>query len=237
LVLPEKCWTGLKQKIVKKSKKVNFNISHIKNLYSEFQSTQKKQYPTNSNLEEIFRNKVVLLIAPGKSITEEIFKINNFIHHNKPIVISVNFFSNEFSVDYVFFSNRKRFKSYDSNEIKNLIITNNIDFDSNTILRVNYDSLLNNIRGVEDNSGLMLIKLLLENQVSKIFLAGFDGYDTSTHNVNFTFDSNITPIHSIERKKIINLGMNFILNEYSKKANIIFLTSQKFINIFGIENH
>jgi len=213
--------------------KVNFSLNIIKQLYTDFLGRNKIESNNFETLQQLFKNKNILLLGPGRSLVDEIDQIKNFIRQNSPIIISVNFDSTEIKADFTFFSNRRRYiKSKFSNSTK-LILTSNITNDFNSGVLVDYNSLTNTTTAVEDNSGLMLLKLLSIFEIERVFLAGFDGYDTNPQNIKYTYDSNILGIQSTERRKKINLGMNLVLNEYSSKINISFLTKPRFLYILN----
>ena len=77
----------------------------------------------------------------------------------------------------VFIANQKRFEMIkDSLDMKNVICTSNINGDINEGHIVNYSTLLNSGSIVSDSSGMMLLKLLKRLKVSKVIVAGMDGF-------------------------------------------------------------
>jgi 4-hydroxy 2-oxovalerate aldolase len=212
-------------------KRTNFDQIYIMDLYKKYQSSNSSSLTPEFLLDNLFRNKIILLLAPGRSLVDESEKISDFIKFNNPIVISVNFITSNFKVNYSFFSNKRRYFSSSLDKNNQLILTSNILSNNSNDINVSYEELLNNISSVEDNAGLMLIKLLIKYYPKTIYLAGFDGYDTNIFNLKFTYNPNFSGIQSIDRRKQINFGMNYFLNECNKKINITFLTNQYYLSI------
>ena len=132
----------------------------------------------NSRSEElaaIFRDKPVVLIAPGKSSTLEEEAINRFVREINAVTISVNFDYKYLKTDFIFLSNIRRFKELEKSSKEKCIVTSNIPFDG-VYYQTDYKSLLNGEEFVNDNAGLMVIKLLISFGAKKVLLAGFDGY-------------------------------------------------------------
>lgn len=211
-------------------KKINYDKILIEELYIGYQST--KQIFSSNNIaliQGLVRNKNILIIAPGNSIKEEEDKIIRFISNNDIITFSVNFIPPHFEYNYLFVSNLKRFEQIKGKSYKNLIITSNIINYKGDAIIVNYSELLNDNASVIDNAGLMLIKLLIKLEASKIFLAGFDGYSQSIYE-NFA-EKDLAFIKKEDTMKSMNDGMSSVLRDYRKLINIEFLTKEHFITI------
>lgn len=133
-------------------------------------------------MEEAFKGKVVLLVAPGKSTITEEKKIKGYIEKNKPIVVGVNAVNSLYRFDYLLFTNRARYDyARDSfhGEFKKprKILLSNIktDADKDEIV-VNFDRVIK--RGWEhfDNAVIVALRLLDKLRVGHVAIAGFDGF-------------------------------------------------------------
>ena len=215
------------------SKKNNFDKSYIKELYVKYQEENKELKDDVENLREFFEGKEILLIAPGKSISSESDKVLEFIKKNKPVVIGVNFQPNDIPVDFLFFSNKRRYDQYVINSKERIVCTSNIIDESINHFVVNYDKLLNKIGAVEDNAGLMLLALLQKLNISSIHLAGFDGYSLDKSLEESFAKKEFSTAQTLDRLERINLGMNYMINDFSKKMEINFLTTPVNIKIFN----
>ena len=89
-----------------------------------------------------------------------------------PITISINFDYSEYKTDFIFLSNLRRFREF--NKIKNCkcIVTSNIPVDD-VYCKVDYVELRNSIEYVEDNAGLMCIKMLINMGFDEIYDTNF----------------------------------------------------------------
>lgn len=170
---------------IPKEKSALYDKDCISALYNEYLAHFVDDSRDLKELREKWEGKDVLLLAPGKTLTEEDEKIRTYIKENKPYVISVNFHSRLYQEDMVFISNLKRFENYDSASVrkwnKEIVITSNIDIPAaGNIYKVNYTDYLNADAAISDNAGLMLCRLLRRCNVRRVALAGFDGFVADT---------------------------------------------------------
>ncbi len=204
--------------------KSNFDIELIENLYIKIQQNRVDDKNTKKILKNKFKNKKILILAPGQTILNEKDKIQKFINKEKPIVISVNFLHK--SGDYMFVSNTKRFKKIINNLQldKPIIITSNIaQEEKENVYVLNYESLLLDDHRVSDNAGLILIKFLINIGAKEVFLAGFDGFDPNKEK-NY-FDQKL--INNVEIDELIKRSeaIKENLTKISKVNNLSILTT------------
>ena len=121
-------------------------------------------------------NKPILLLASGKSIVMEEQSIKNYIHVNKPFIISLNFIPKQYSPDLVFVTNIKRYNNIEGLNIP-CATTSNIK--NPTDYKLNYSSYVTD-KEVGDNVTLILLQVLLKIGVKEVAIAGFDGYSNDT---------------------------------------------------------
>lgn len=178
------------------------------------------------DLAAIFTNRHVLILVPGKSIITYQDKIENCISNRKPIVICVNFYPKNTYYDYLFYANTIHWEKISRRvERKKSIVTSNIHVDTEGTYLVDYTSLIMEESFLYDNSTIMLLNLLKKLQVSKITLAGFDGFKTDEENyIDNTFpdmgDRNIIKKKNDEVKSLVNQYMNRVRG----KISVSFLT-------------
>ena len=149
------------------SKKNNFNKMYIETLYAKYQENDTFDVNVRQRLTKIFENKVVVVIAPGRSVKYEIDKINKEISLPNTIVISINFKPKAINSDYIFISNLRRYEELKDNLSDNVIVSSNINPKKTNYYIIDYNSLLSSVEEVEDNAGLMLIKLLISSKIQK----------------------------------------------------------------------
>lgn len=167
-------------------KKLLYDAEYIKDLYLEYQKDNCNDEEAINSLCQKFKYQHILILGPGKHIYDERDQVDQYIKLRNPIVISINFIPDGYSVDYVFMSNAKRYVQLSSmlneqREQSRLIATSNVtktdgDFD----FTLNYSRLLDEQALMPDNPMLMLMRLLKKAVVLDIGLAGFDGYVEAT---------------------------------------------------------
>lgn len=201
-------------------KKTTYDEKYVMSLYKKYMNGKIAE-SDQCELQEFFYQKNVLIICPGKSIIANSNEINDIINQDNIISISVNF-DYKGITDYVFVNNPRRRKLMSDISSHRVIATSNIsDFDSEYIC--DYGKLLNGYEGVEDNAGLMLIKLLVNLKVHSIFIAGMDGYSYNSRD-NY-YNESMELFNNIKNLDLMNIGMKKFLEEYSKIINIKFITT------------
>lgn len=197
-----------------RSKATAFDVKYADLLYEAYKNHQIDDSEARERLKNLLEGKNILLIAPGKTISEHQDEIKKYISSNTPIVVGVNFIPEAFSVDYAFFSNNKRYSNIDT-VVCETIVTSNID-ENEGDYKLNYNSLT----GAFDqgcNSLIMLLKLLQDMKVANIVVAGADGYTCEGNNY---YDSNLRS--STEHDNKFNLAVADAIKNLG--VNIMFLT-------------
>lgn len=205
-------------------KRNTFDKGYIENLYLTYMSVKEMETQVDAKIGEIFEDKQVLIIAPGKSIDEEVSKIKKFVEDTEVTTISINFDFKAIHTDYVFLSNIKRANNMTKVDSNKIIITSNVKLEKYHYV-VDYCSLLCDEKDIRDNATMMLIKLLINSGVSKIYLAGVDGYNSDIES-NYTHYSTEL-VTSGDYTLKMNKGMNKALEKYSQLTDIEFVTTKK----------
>ena len=167
---------------LRKHKKLSYDKELIEDMYNQYQCNYCDDKNVVKELKKIFSLRKILLLGPGKTLTDYVVDINNFIINNTPLVISINFLNETYPIDYVFMSNAKRYsqffhKIYDENMRGRLICTSNItEAGKNIDYILNYSSLLSDVQVIRDNPLVMFLQLLKKIGTEEVILAGFDGY-------------------------------------------------------------
>ncbi|MGI5096388.1 aldolase catalytic domain-containing protein [Treponema socranskii] len=170
---------------IPEEQKLLYDEEIIKKLYIDFQSKRSTDSNDLSKLKVFLDGSNILLIGPGHSIVENAAEISKFIKDKTPIIISVNFYSEEFKPDFVFVSNSKRYGKLLDTEIRDtdykLIVTSNIStFDKNPDFRINYSEIRNHKSCKSDSSLILMLSTLNKIGINEIYLAGFDGFTDGT---------------------------------------------------------
>lgn len=164
---------------VKKTKATVFDAKYVDELYRDYKNVSIDDAAAFYKLKELLSDKKILIIAPGASINTYKDDIVHFIKEEKPIVISLNFLAEEFTVDYAFFSNQKRLHYLERIECKTIVTSNLAPTNGDYVL--DYNRLIGDFSlGV--NSLIYLLRLLKSLDVLKVFIAGADGYSKGRDN-------------------------------------------------------
>lgn len=214
---------------IEESKRNNFDKDYIEKLYVQYQNRVIADDKAKKQLESHLKNKSVIIIAPGSSINEEKEKIYDAISSENNLTIAINFKPEKFECDYVFVSNLRRYEDLKNNNDLQLIKTSNIKNGNVEGIVVNYSDLLNDVEAVEDNAGMMLIKLLIDIGVEKIKLAGFDGYSHDIYD-NFA-KKDLAFIKNASVMDAMNSGMEKMLNRFAEVIDIEFITTPRFVRL------
>jgi 4-hydroxy 2-oxovalerate aldolase len=211
---------------IEDNKRNNFSSSYIEELYLNYQTHNIDDKSARNDLSNIFKDKTVIAIAPGSSITTNSEKINNEANRHNSITIAINFIPDGIKADFIFISNIRRYEELNNKNKTNFIITSNITAKSNTKYIINYNDLMNEISAVRDNAGLMLVSLLISLGVKKIELAGYDGYTYDSYSDYAEKDMTLIKNHKIVDS--LNEGIKTMLMRYSQEIEIEFITDTRY---------
>ena len=207
-------------KTIPDNKKAGYDVTLIKQIYLDNFSKNIDDSLVVEKLEQKLKDRIVLILAPGKSLSNERTKILDFIRAEKPYVISINFIPKDYSINVAFISNMKRFSSLDDYD-KPMLVTSNIENIPPKANILNYSSYLNNSK-MYDNAALMCLKLLTNIGIKRVNIAGLDGFsNVQTENyVSSDLINNARENEFDERNEI----MSEELKEISKNIKLNFIT-------------
>ena len=171
---------------ISKEDKLIYKKDIAEKYYIEYMNNYIDDSSDISKLEEKFKNKKVLILAPGKSINDSVSEINKYISDDNFLSISLNFYNENFKTNYIFSSNMRRYRSLDTeievfkknNKNLEIILTSNMREANNKDYFINFYSIAVESKDIVDNAGLMVMKLMQRLGVKDIFIAGMDGYST-----------------------------------------------------------
>ena len=179
--------------------KPKFSKDNAEKYYREFQESYVDDKSTIGELSSKFDSKNIVILAPGRSINDCKADILAEISKDDTLSIALNFCAEEYKPDYIFSSNMRRFAKIQNRTKAKCIITSNMKEATNKDYVVNYASYSMKNPDIIDNSGLMLIKLLISCGVKAVKIAGMDGY--STYYGNNYMNSNLEYDFSKQAKK------------------------------------
>lgn len=206
--------------------KVLYNKTYIKKKYKDYMD---HEIDDSKALEEISRRigkKKILLLAPGKSLKDNMEKIKGFIDREKHYVVSINFRTNQLPADMIYISNMKRFnmiKKTCASEDMDIVVTSNILLEgTHNISVVNYSSYLNENEYIYDNAGIMCINMFSKIGIKEFLLMGFDGYSNDLKK-NY-YEERLFLNVDEDRIYNINMAMKEKFEQLQKHLDIEFFT-------------
>ena len=154
-------------------------------LEQKYIDNQSRSIDDTLALEELGKDlegKEILLIAPGRSVTEKKTEIDKYIKEAKPTTIHVNAISADYPADYLFFINEGRYEyaqnSYPDvfRETKKIVLSGITRRDTQEDLAVNFNSVIKTGWEHFDNAVIYCLRLLDRLGIKKVKLAGFDEF-------------------------------------------------------------
>ena len=216
-----------------------YNYDFIEKLYIDYCSTKVDDASAREKLENAFRDRPVLILVPGHSLAEQKDSIMAFIARENPIVVAVNF-EPELECNkelFIFYGNKRKYETRRESGVP-VILSSNIAPDGNggEAFAVNYRDLIHTDPGIKyfDNSAVMLLNLLNQLFVKKIFIAGFDGFDSSAKS---NFCNELQNDERFEKDYgVINKDIELLLKKFADSladdVSVSFLTASRFASIF-----
>lgn len=205
--------------------KPKFSKDNAEKYYREFQESYIDDKSALERLSNEFIGKNIVILAPGKSVNDCKTAIQAEISKADTISKALNFCAEDYKPDYIFSSNMRRFAKIQNKTKAKCIITSNMKEATNRDYVVNYASYSLKNPDIIDNSGLMLIKLLISCGVKSVKIAGMDGY--STYYGNNYMNSNLEYDFSKQAKKRNEL-ISCELKELSTVISIDFITPTQY---------
>lgn len=194
---------------------------HLYNKYTE-------NIPENESLELLhkeFINRKLLLIGPGKNIYLQKEKVQEFIEKNNPYIISINYVPENIDSDCIFITNIKRYHEMTlalRNTTAKTLATSNVECKNGTFdFIINRAPLLEKSEKINDNSFLMILKLLKKIGIKEVNCSGFDGYSDKEDNY---YNPNMEYYFVKQEASNLNYHMKKCISELRENMNINFIT-------------
>lgn len=213
--------------------------TYVDYLNSEIDDSKALEY-----LKNIFQNRNVVMIAPGRTAKTCCNDIKRYIEENNALVISVNFMYDSVKTDYMYFSNVKRYQ-YWSNvpETKsiNKILTSNVTLNprENEYV-VSFTKLVKCGWEHMDNSAILLLRLLDGLNVKSIAIAGLDGFEYNLKNTDNYVSPEMELANINDASKLLNKEISEMLKDFMETKtgdeNVIFITPSRF-DFLGNNNY
>lgn len=199
--------------MIEEDKRQRYDYDNIQAIYKNYFASPVKDNDVISMLQKEFLGKTILVIAPGQSVLTCKEQIKKYIADENPVIISVNFI---FDINsYVFYGNDRRYQMLNNiNSEQKIIITSNVEKRTGHEIVCDYMKCIARSGNYFDNSTLMLLNLLERLQVTKIRIAGMDGFTNTSP--NYFFDNFDIEIKCADQFEVINREMESHLRRYTE---------------------
>lgn len=161
--------------------KLLYDPEYIEKAYTEYQIRDIDDSAELDILKREFRDRQVVILGPGNTILRKKQEIKKTILDAHALVIAVNFYPDDYLCDYIFISNAKRFNRLsdiknDNDRFKMILTSNIMPYGGKPDFVLNYQSLVSANGENSDNALLLCLAAMCKCGVSKVYLAGFDGF-------------------------------------------------------------
>lgn len=205
---------------IEEDKKTAYDEKYIEAIYEGLQNHEVDDRELLNRLKTEWKDRTILILAPGSSIAEQKNRIDQFISEKNPIVISANFIPEIYRQDYAFYSNAMRYSTIeDKREMENLLVTSNLMDMSVAQNVLNYSDLCFDDKGKSDNCVIMLMRLIGKLGIDRVYVAGFDGYRSEGCNYISSYMANQ---HTKGMEE--NIRITRYVADIRKKLEVVFLT-------------
>lgn len=191
-------------------KKISFDKEYAEALYRKYNENKAvDDSGVVTELQNVFLNEEILLVAPGKSVLESFDIIKEIALKNTVISIGLN---TDFDfLNYILTTRSEMYEKVISDG-RDVIVCSNISKGGRGRVRIlNYKNWIEIDERTHDSSLVIALNLLKVCKVKKILLAGFDGFDLNI-NENY-YDKNMRQPITIEQVKKRNKYYKAFINK------------------------
>ena len=213
--------------LIKEEKKISFDKEYAEKLYLEYNESK---VVDDSTVVNDIKNSVIgkncLLIAPGKSIKNSLDKIHKCKVENDAITFGLNP-TIDMEYDYYMITRKDVYETILPTG-KKIIVPSNISKGGRGNVNVlNYHNWISVEDKTYDSSSVILINLLKQCKVKKLFLAGFDGFSIDI-NENYYDPDMRYPINTEQANSRNNWYKNYFKKLRDNNIEIEFITKSKY---------
>jgi len=211
--------------MIAEEKKISFDKNYAEELYRQY--NESKAVDDSSVVKELtseFSTKKVLLVAPGKSVSDASEKINELASQEGVASIGLN---NDFGKDYIL-TTRADMYSQAVAEGKKIIVPSNISKGGRGNVKVlDYKNWIEVDERTHDSSAVFALKLLQVCGVKEIMLAGFDGFSVNI-NENYYDENMRRPVNAEQADRRNAYYKDLIQRIKESGVKVSFVTPSKY---------
>ena len=212
--------------LIAEEKKISFDKDYADQLYLEYNARRHlNDDPAIKELKSLISGKIVLLVAPGKSLRDNEAAVRRIIDQGNVFSIALNYYD-ILDTDLVLTTRVDAFENA-FKAGKRIITTSGVCPEAGeNVLVIDYKKWVEIENGVQDSSGVVALKLIAACGAAKILLAGFDGF-SSNINQNYYDKSMRRPV-SEEQAQQRNEYFRSLINRIRTTVPITFLTESRY---------
>ena len=213
-----------------------YHYDLLESTYLDYLNSEIDDSATISELTDIFKNKNVVMVCPGKTASIYSEVIQKCASDKQAIVVSVNFKYDKVKTDYMYFSNIKRYGYWSNDKATSdipKILTSNITSKPKENEKVvSFVELVKCGWEHMDNSAILLLRLLDRLKVKSISIAGLDGFDYSINNAQNFVNSELELANLNTESKLLNKEIAEMIKDFMETKigdeEINFITPSRF---------
>lgn len=213
--------------LLKEEKCISFDAAYAEEVYIQYnEGVEFEDKECINRLTNRFRDKKILLIAPGKQTKLHREYIEKLAKSNEYIIIGLNYDMN-LDVDYIMTTRMESYFKFIS-ENKTIIVPSNITKESRKDINIiDYGKWSERRDRIWDTSAVFILNVLRKAKPDEVHIAGMDGFSSS---INENYANPYLRIPLSENEAIIrnNFYIEFIKNLRRDGMNIIFETPSKY---------
>ena len=213
--------------LLEEHKRISFDMNYAEEVYVRYnEGVAFEDDECICELMKIFRDKKILLIAPGRQTKLHKERVIEMIKSGEYIVIGLNYDMN-MDVDYIVTTRTESYVDY-LNENKTLIVPSNIAKESRKDTNIiDYGKWSEKKDRVWDTSAVFILNILRKAEPAEVHIAGMDGFSVSI-NENYADPYLRIPLSENEAKIRNDFYIDFIKGLRNDGMKIFFETPSKY---------
>lgn len=222
-------------------KRKRYDYDLLEHTYLDYLQSNIDDTVSLDRLKDAVEGRKILVIAPGKTASEYVDRINYYIDTERPVVIAINFLPEDICIHYLYMSNIKRYAYWKDQQAfagVTKILTSNLVTESEGDFVISFLRLIKCGFSHVDNSALMLLRLLDQLNAGSITIAGLDGYEPGSRG-NYA-SSKIEIANTSENSFALNFEIAEMLRDYiqtrKNPISLKCLTPSRFANVIEGRN-
>lgn len=209
--------------LIKEDKKLSFDKTYAEDLYLNYNNSNKvNDEVVVSELQGALNNKMVLLVAPGKSLNGATKILEAYCNKQDMVSIGINIV-NSYKLDYYLITKTDLYRKA-VKKLPSVIITSNVVVgEEKKVKKINYANWITREEKIQDSAATIIFNLLRKCNIRGIYLIGFDGFSPNI-NDNYYNSSLRRPVTEKEALQRNNNMKSLIRSMRDNGIPIIFLT-------------